>query len=72
MIRVLLTDKELTELPFDEVNRAHLIVQNNRVVKDAQGPREGETVGDLEAWLHDLARDNPGRAADVEVTRRMR
>jgi hypothetical protein len=56
----------------EELAEYDFVVAGDLIVKDRTGSREGQHVDDVEAWLHDLARDNPGRAADVELTRRAR
>lgn len=66
MIRVLVarhvgSPQELADFDFAVVDGV--------VVKSRDGTRLSETV-DLDDFLHEIARENPGRAADVEVTRR--
>lgn len=45
-----------------------LIVADGTVVKDRHGTRDGQRVDSVDRLLDDLARENPGRAADVDVT----
>lgn len=65
MIRVVVAPDR--PLLASETEGMDLVVQAGRVVQARDSRYQDREVPDLEGFLHELARDNPGRAADVEV-----